>query len=283
MSFENYASLKEKLIYPELYSIIQSQNETLGIWDLTTTDAPSIQVNRLFALPTVSAVDCDTVITATDLSGGPVTYNFDTFQETVPLCWKTKVGANGGGTAEAMILSTMLEAAVQKMEALIIDGGTNFNGLQDLVVGSQTFAKAGAAGGIEDLDKAIRITKGGPNKVFVSNGATQGVVLSKMRAASVVNYSQLGDSTFNTLNYRGTPFVVNENLAAGEVFLATLGGNGVSVVFNEDSGRKLGGIFDVINIPMALASINEYYRVLFQATQVLRSTQALSKITGFTA
>jgi hypothetical protein len=284
MTFANYASLKEKLIYPELVDTLQSSNQTMAIWDMGTTNAPYIQVNRITTYPTVGAVDCSSSISASDISAAPVTFNFDTFQTTVPLCWDVKAGANAGGTAQAGILKAMLRAASEEVESLIIDGGTNFNGLDDLIVAGQTFSAASsAAGSVMDLSKAIRLTKGAGQKVFVANGATYDAVESVLRDASLASYQDLAGGLFNTISYRGIPVVINDNMTNGDVYLATLGGEGVSVVFEEVAGAKIGGVFDLINIPMALGSINEYYRVLFRATQVLHNPQALTKITGFAA
>jgi hypothetical protein len=280
MSFSLYASLKEKLIYPQLFDTIQTSNQTLAVWDLATTDAPYVQVNRLYAYPDVQAVDCSTTITASDISAGPVTFNFDTFETTVPVCWDSKVGANAGGTMEQGIMLALLRAASEKMESLIIDGGTNFNGLDDLLVSGQTFA-AGSTASTADLSKALRYTKGQGRQVFIAGGAAYDKIESVLKDEATLSYQDLAGGTFNTIAYRGVPVVINENMTAGDVYCATLGGDGVRVVLNEDAGRKIGGIFDLVNIPMGLSSINEYIRVLFRATQVLGNPQALTKISSF--
>lgn len=283
MSFANYASLKEKLIYPELVDTLQSSNQTMAIWDLATTARPYIQVNRLLAYPTVGAVDCSTSITPSDMSGAPVTFNFDTFETTVPICWDVKAGANEAGTAEAGLLKAVLRAAAEKVESLIIDGGTNFGGLDDLVVAGQTFAIAGAHGALGDLSKAIRYTKGAGQKVFVASGATYDVMEGVLQAASNLQYQELAGGTFNTISYRGIPVVINDNMTAGDVYLATLGGEGVNVVFNESNEAKIGGVFDLLDLGWQVSSINKYYRLIFRATQVLHNPQALTKVTGFVA
>jgi hypothetical protein len=283
MTFALYGALREKMVYNELVNVLQTSNQTAGVWDLTTTDAPYIQVNRLLELPTVGAVDCNTSITASDISAAPVTFSFDTFQTTIPLCYDVKAGANANGEAEKGILMAGLASAFNSLESLIVDGGTNFNGLDDLVVAGQTFA-IGVSGtaDVADLSKAIRITKGAGQKVFVANGATYDKVEKVLKDASLVSYQELAGTTFNTIAYRGIPVVINDNMTDGDVYLATLGGEGVSVVFNEIPGAKVGGVFDLIKIPMALGSINEYYRVIFRATQILMNPQSLTKVTGFT-
>lgn len=281
MTYANYASLKEKLIYPELVDTIQSSNQTLAIWDLATTGRPSIQVNRIVSYPTVGAVDCTSVITASDMSAAPVTFSFDTFETTVPMCWDVKASANEGGTAEAGLLKALLRAASEKTEALIIDGGTNFNGLDDLVVAGQTFTAAGSAANLGDLSKAIRLTKGAGQKVFVANGATYDKIEKVLKDNSTLSYQDLAGGLFNTISYRGIPVVINDNMTDGDVYLAVVGGEGVSVVFAESAGAKVGGVFDIIAIPMALGSINEYTRVIFRATQVLHNPQSLTKISQF--
>jgi hypothetical protein len=284
MSYSQYASLKEKLIYPELVDTLKSSNQTMAIWDLGVSARPQIQVNRIYAYPTVGAVDCTTSITASDISAGPVLFSYDTFETSVPMCWDTKATANEGGSAEAGVLKAMLRAAMEKMEGLIIDGGTNFNGLDDLIVAGQSNAKAGAKGALGDISKALRLCKSDGQKVIIANGATYDIVEQVLKDNSVLNYSQLADSTFNTIQYRGVPVVINDNMTDGDVYVAALGGtDGISVVFGESAGAKIGGVFDLINIPMALGSINEYYRILFRATQVIHNPQALSRVTAFTA
>lgn len=281
MSFANYASLKEKLIYPEVYDTLKTSNQSMAVADLQTTAAPQVQVNRILAYPTVGAVDCSTSITASDISAAPVTFSFDTFEVSVPVCWDVKAGANEGGTAEATVLTAMLRGVSEKMESLIIDGGTNFGGLDDLIVAGQTFTAAGSAANLGDLSKAIRLCKGAGPKVFVASGNTYDKLEATLKDASTLSYTDLAGGVFNTISYRGIPVVINDNMTDGDVYLQTVGGDGVSVVFNETAGAKIGGVFDLINIPMALGSINEYKRILFRATHVLRNPQALVKIVQF--
>lgn len=280
MTFALYAALKEKLIYPELYDTLLTSNQSMAVWELGTTDAPQVQVNRIYDHGSVTAVDCSTSISASDISAGPVTFSFDTFQETVPVCYDSKVGANAGGTMEQAILTSLLAAAAEKMESLIVDGGTNFNGLDDLVVAGQTFA-AGATASTADLSKALRLTKGRGRKVFMAAGDTYDKIESVLKTEASLSYQDLANGTFNTISYRNVPVIINDNMTAGDVYCVTLGGDGVSVVFNESPNRKIGGVFDLINIPMPVDSINEYIRVIFRATQVLGNPQALTKITSF--
>jgi hypothetical protein len=280
MTFANYASLKEKLVYPELVDTLQTSNATMAIWDMAVSSDPQIQVNRILAYPTVGAVDCSTSISASDISAGPVTFSFDTFETTVPMCWDVQAGANAGGTAEAGLLKAVLRAAAEKVESLIIDGGTNFNGLDDLVVAGQTF-NAAATASTADLSKALRLTKGAGQKVFIASGDTYDKIESVLKAESTLSYMDLAGGTFNTIAYRGVPVVINDNMTAGDVYCATLGGEGVSVVFNESGERKIGGVFDMLDLGWQVSSINRYYRLIFRATQVLHNPQALTKIASF--
>ena len=281
MALAQYASLKEKLIYQALVDTLQTSNQTMALWALGTTPKPQVQVNRIVTYPTVGAVDCSTSITASNLSAAPVIFDFDTFESSVPMCWDVKASANEGGTAEEAVLTSLLRAAAEKMESLIIDGGTNFNGLDDLVVAGQTFTAAASSANLSDLSKAMRLTKGAGQRVFVASGPTYDLIETTLKDSSVLSYQDLAGGAFNTISYRGVPVVINDNMTEGDVYLATLGGEGVQVVFAESPGAKVGGVFDIVNIPMALGSINEYTRILFRATQVLANPQALTKIIHF--
>lgn len=280
MTFSNYASLRDKLIYPELVDTLQTSNQTMAIWNMGVTPAPYVQVNRMLAYPTVGAVDCSTVISASDISGAAVTFNFDTFETTVPFCWDVQAGANAGDAAKMGLLKGMLRAASEKVESLIIDGGTNFNGLDDLIVAGQTFAAASTAS-TSDLSKALRLTKGAGQKVFVANGTTYDKIESVLKAESTLRYEQLADGTFDTISYRGVPVVINDEMTNGDVYCATLGGEGVEVLFNESGENKIGGVFDFLDLGYQVSSINRYYRLIFRATQILHNPQALTKITSF--
>lgn len=281
MTLANFQSLKEKLIYPQLYDTLQTSNQTMATWDMATTSRPQVQVNRILAYPTVGAVDNTTVITASSISAAPVTFSFDTFETSIPVSWDVKASANEDGTADEANLTCLLRAAADKMESLIIDGGTNFKGLDGLVAGTQTYTAALSAANLADLSKAIRMTKGAGQRVFVASGTTYDRIESVLKDNSTLSYQDLAGGVFNTISYRGIPVVINDNMTTGDVYLATLGGEGLSVVFNETAGAKIGGVFDLISIPMAVGSINEYYRVIFRATQVLRNIQALTKIEKF--
>jgi hypothetical protein len=280
-TFTEYASLKDKLIYPKLIDTLLTNNQTMAVWDMQTTKAPYVQVNRMLSRPTVNAVNCSTVITASDISAAPVNFSFDTFEATVPMCWDVEAGANEDGTVTDALLGALLSAVSEKVESLIIDGGTNFNGLDDLIVGAQSFA-AGATASTADLSKALRLNKGRGRKVFIAAGDTYDKIESVLKAESTLSYAELAGGTFNTIAYRGVPVLINDNMTAGEVYCATLGGEeGLSVVFNETGKAKIGGVFDYKYMDQTLASINAHHRVLFRATQVLGSPQALSRITSF--
>ena len=280
MTFSQYAALKNKLIYPELYDTLKTGNQTMAVWDMGTTDAPSIQVNRMVDYGTVSEVDCTTVISASDISISAAEFQFQTFQETLPLCYDVKNGANAGGSAEQALLMAGMRAASEKFEDLIIDGSSSlkFKGLDQLV--EISFAKAGANLALGDLSKAIRLNKGVGPKAFITDGATYDKIEGVLQSNSTLGYQDLFGGAFNTISYRNIPVVVNDAVTAGEIYLATLGGDGVSVVLNESADRKIGGIFGVQQIPVSLSSINEYVRFIWRATQVLGNPQALVKITG---
>ena len=281
MTFAQYAALKNKLIYPELYDTLKTGNQTMAVWDLGTSDSPSIQVNRLNDYGTVSEVDCTTSISATDIGISAANFEFQTFQETLPLCYDVKTGANAGGSAEQALLMAGMRAASEKFEDLIIDGSASgkFKGLDQLV--EISFAKAGASLALGDLSKAIRLNKGVGPKAFVTDGATYDKIEGVLQSNSTLGYQDLFGGAFNTISYRNIPVLVNDAVTAGEIYLATLGGaDGVSVVLNESSDRKIGGIFGVQQIGPQLTSINEYVRFIWRATQVLGNPQALVKITG---
>jgi hypothetical protein len=181
-----------------------------------------------------------------------------------------------------------MQAASEKFEDLIIDGSASgkFKGLDQLITTcpvGQTFsvASTGGVGALGDLSKAIRLNRGKGQKAFITDGATYDKIEGVLQSNSTLGYQDLFGGAFNTISYRGVPVVVNDAITSGNVYLATLGGDGVDVVFNESAERKVGGVFDYIEIPQGLSSINEYRRFIWRATQVLKNPLSLVKISNF--
>lgn len=280
MQFATAAALKQKLIYPKIYDPLLTGNQTVGVWSFSSTDAPSVQVNRIYSTGTASAVDCSTVISATDVSAGPVNFAFSTYQATYPLCYEVKVGANAGGTQEELIVQGAMKTVGEHLEANIAVGdGANFLGLDDLVTNS--FAVSVSGGATEDIWRLFDEVKAkGPNMAMICTEATRRKLVSIVKNDAFTGYETLNNLWHGTPTVNGVPVLANSNLAAGHVYLTQIGGEGVEVVFNELSGAKLGGLFDWINIPQSATSINEYYRAIYRATQVLRNPKAMARLTG---
>jgi hypothetical protein len=280
MQFNTAAALKQKLIYPKVYDPLLTGNQTVGVWSFGSTDAPQVQVNRLYSVGTVSPVDCSTVISTTDVSAAGVTFDFSTYQATYPLCYNVKAGANAGGTQEELIMSAAMKAASEQLEILIAVGdGGNFLGLDDLV--ETSFAASVSGGAIEDIWQLFDSVKAsGPNMVMVATEATRRKLVSIVKNDAFTGYDQLNNMWNGTPTVNGVPVIANSNVAAGHIYLAQLGGDGLDVVFNEVAGAKIGGLFDWQYIAPSATTINEHYRVIYRATQVLRNPKALARVTG---
>lgn len=292
LSTSDVAAFNVDDIQSQLIEGLIKTDNLLALLPKVVTDKPVIQVNISHddlagTNPFVagSSVTCATSLSSASVGISAVDFQIDTYARQVDVCDDVQsLYSSYFDQTQAQIMLKNREIGHAISAAIATDLSTFAAGGQ---VGQVYDASVGTLA-LKDLDIMIdKYMQGGEEPVFVCNATTRATISALIQsAAGGLGYVDLAGGAFNAPSYRGIPFVINQFLTDGDLFLIELGNNGAKWFWSENKAPANGvlsdGLVRVELVGTSQTAISKIYRVSTRGALVVPSKYSLVKAGGIT-
>lgn len=246
------------------------------------TDRPSIKFNRLASVPTPVYADCDTSFSNQAISGGPVTVDLLTLAVQFNVC---TIGQNLYSSYTDVVASEV-QGALQGLSHKILadavgsgNGSTAILGLDS--VATNTFAKAGGAVDVGDLDRLIDEVKDKNDRCFFLGApATVRKVLAELRSeAGGMDYQTLAGTSMRTPAYLGYNILKAEGAASGSLYFVNPD-SGYKLYFGTSEDMPIGSVFNMQDLGNSQTKLEKLWRIYAHIAGVSINPLGIAELTG---